>query len=41
MLSTTSRMQYADGRPPFPASHAGCGSSGSHTAHSASLMSDG
>jgi hypothetical protein len=36
-----SRMQYADGRPPLPVSQAGCGSSGSQTAHSASLMSEG
>jgi hypothetical protein len=34
-------MQYDDGRPPLPASHAGAGSNGSHTAHSASVMSDG
>jgi hypothetical protein len=26
MPSTTSRMQYRDGRPPLPASHAGAGS---------------
>ena len=36
-----SRMQYREGRPPRPASHAGAGSNGSHTAHSASVMSEG
>src|SRR5512135_2718733 len=41
MPSTMSRMQYADGRPPLPASQAGCGSSGSQTAHSRSSMSEG
>src|SRR6185312_8342134 len=41
MASTMSRMQYTAGRPPLPASHAGDGSSGSHTAHSASVMSEG
>src|SRR6516225_277166 len=41
MPSTMSRMQYAAGWPPLPASHAGAGSSGSHTAHSASVMSEG
>ncbi len=34
-----SRMQYRAGQPPFPASHAGAGSNGSQTAHSASVMS--
>jgi len=41
MASTMSRMHQLAGRPPCPASHAGAGSSGSHTAHSASLMSEG
>ena len=36
-----SRMQYRAGRPPRPASHAGAGSNGSQTAHSASVMSEG
>jgi hypothetical protein len=34
-----SRMQWLAGRPPRLASHAGAGSNGSQTAHSASLMS--
>ena len=41
MALTMSRMHQLAGRPPRPASHAGAGSSGSHTAHSASVMSEG
>jgi len=41
IASTMSRMQRLAGLPPRPASHARAGSSGSQTAHSASLMSEG
>ena len=41
MALTMSRMHRVAGRPPRPASHAGAGSNGSHTAHSASVMSEG
>ena len=36
-----SRRHHSAGRPPLPCFHAGTGSVGSVTAHSASLMSDG
>lgn len=36
-----SRLHCSAGRPPLPAFHAGAGSVGSMTCHSASLMSDG
>ena len=41
MASTMPRMQRVAGRPPRPASHAGAGSKGSQTAHSASVISEG
>src|SRR6059058_3069424 len=41
MASTTSRMHCPAGRPPRPASHAGAGRTGSNTAHSAAVMSEG
>src|SRR5438477_10384221 len=41
MASTTSRMHQPAGLPPRPASHAGAGSTGSKTAHSAAVMSEG
>jgi len=36
-----SRRQYLPGEPPWPAVQPGAGSSGSTTAHSASVISDG